>query len=184
MSDPQEDWLLWQLADSALPTGGFVASSGLESAVHSGYVSDVASLSLFTSSSITNYAHSSLPFMTDSWKLGAAFIRYEVDLDGERMLTDLLKLDALCDACTTNIVSKRASKAQGVAMLTLFSKSFPFKLSKGKEMKGQKINLTIEKFKSEIRHGFSYGHLSVCFGIVTSFLELSLAEVFCLPPYA
>ncbi|CAJ0832167.1 11547_t:CDS:2 [Entrophospora sp. SA101] len=60
----REDWLLWQISDSALPTGGFVASSGLESAIQTGYVHDIPSLSIFLSSSIDNYAFSSLPFVT------------------------------------------------------------------------------------------------------------------------
>nr|CAG8482496.1 14444_t:CDS:2 [Entrophospora candida] len=60
----REDWLLWQISDSALPTGGFVASSGLESAIQTGYVRDIPSLSIFLSSSIDNYAFSSLPFVT------------------------------------------------------------------------------------------------------------------------
>ncbi|KAJ2720165.1 hypothetical protein GGI07_004768 [Coemansia sp. Benny D115] len=38
----KETWLLWMLADSQLPTGGFVASAGLEAAVQGGLVREDA----------------------------------------------------------------------------------------------------------------------------------------------
>src|ERR1051325_8038120 len=119
----KEDWLLWQFADSALPTGGFVASSGLEVAIQSGYVKDTDSLLLFLSSSIENYAYSALPFVTDSWQVITPTSTDDYD-DDDVIFKNIIKLDYLYDACTSNGITKRASKAQGVAMLTLFSKSF------------------------------------------------------------
>src|ERR1044071_3087694 len=115
----KEDWLLWQFADSALPTGGFVASSGLEVAIQTGYVKDNNSLLLFLSSSIDNYAYSALPFVTDAWQVITS-----TSNDEDVMFENIIKLDYLYEACTSNVITKRASKAQGVAMLTLFSKSF------------------------------------------------------------
>lgn len=44
MSAGKEDWLLWMVSDSALPTGGFVASAGLEAAVQTGHIPDTCSL--------------------------------------------------------------------------------------------------------------------------------------------
>ncbi|CAG8583538.1 13193_t:CDS:1 [Ambispora leptoticha] len=170
---PREDWLLWQFADSALPTGGFVASSGLESAAQTGYVHDVASLSLFVSSSITNYAYSALPFMNDAWKVSSANIIGEGTHEEERLLREIMKVDDLYDACTSNTVAKRASKAQGVAMLTLFGKSFANEDSKG----GKVLDKIVEKFKFEIRRGIACGHLPVCFGMVASCLGISLGNL-------
>nr|CAG8467875.1 5969_t:CDS:2 [Entrophospora candida] len=114
----REDWLLWQISDSALPTGGFVASSGLESAIQTGYVHDIPSLSIFLSSSIDNYAFSSLPFVTGSWNIGNTNNEEEKE-DKDVILRKIMELDDLYDSCTSNHVAKRASKAQGVAIKEL-----------------------------------------------------------------
>src|SRR6266496_6371239 len=105
----REDWLLWQFADSALPTGGFVASSGLEVAIQTGYVKDNDSLLLFLSSSIENYAYSALPFVTDSWQVISST---STDDDDVIIFENIIKLDYLYEACTSNVITKRASKAQ------------------------------------------------------------------------
>ncbi|CAG8487443.1 8835_t:CDS:2 [Paraglomus brasilianum] len=160
MTNHKEDWLLWQLSDSALPTGGFVASSGLESAIHSGNVHDITSLSNFLSSSIKNYAYSALPFVSD------AYIAAESISDEHECYEHLERLDKLYDACTSNNVTKRASKAQGVAMLTLYSKSFAEEDDQG--------NNVVSKFKKEVRKRSVDGHFPVCFGLVARLVGLTL----------
>jgi urease accessory protein len=42
LKTPDEDWLLWQLADSAFPTGGFAHSGGLEAAWQHGEIRNSA----------------------------------------------------------------------------------------------------------------------------------------------
>ncbi|KAJ1929154.1 hypothetical protein IWQ60_001415 [Tieghemiomyces parasiticus] len=64
-----DTWLLWQLVDSALPTGGFVASSGLETAFQLGLVTTPIQLAAFIRSSVHTFAYSSLPFVTEAYKL-------------------------------------------------------------------------------------------------------------------
>jgi urease accessory protein len=49
------DWLLWQLADSAFPTGGFAHSFGLEAAWQQGEV-NAASLASFLRNPVANRA--------------------------------------------------------------------------------------------------------------------------------
>ncbi|RIA80967.1 hypothetical protein C1645_729895 [Glomus cerebriforme] len=166
----KEDWLLWQFADSALPTGGFVASSGLEVAIQSGYVKDINSLLLFLSSSIENYAYSALPFVTDSWKI---ITSTSTNDDDTLILENIIKLDYLYEACTSNVITKRASKAQGVAMLTLFSKSFSKEFSNDEEKRnvGDKV---IDKLKFEVRKENAFGHLPITFGLVSKCLGVSL----------
>ncbi|HMP83479.1 MAG TPA: urease accessory UreF family protein [Verrucomicrobiota bacterium] len=103
------DFLIWQLMDSAFPTGGFAHSSGLEAAWQHGEVRGRTELTAFIETSLDQVGHAGLPFVT------AAF-------DAPEKLTEF---DALCDAFTTNHVANRASRAQGRAFLTAVERIFP-----------------------------------------------------------
>ncbi len=100
------DWLIWQLADSAFPSGGFAHSGGLETAWQQGEVDD---LEHFVRQVITQAGHGALPLV------GAAHER-----PGE-----LADLDALCDAFLSNAVANRASRIQGRALLLAARHAFP-----------------------------------------------------------
>src|SRR5712672_1862091 len=54
-------WILLQLSDSALPTGGFVHSAGLESAFQQGEVQGPGDLRRFIRDSLWLAGHCSLP---------------------------------------------------------------------------------------------------------------------------
>jgi urease accessory protein len=103
------DFCIWQLMDSAFPTGGFAHSSGLEAAWQHGEVRGRAALLLFAETSLEQLGHAGLPFVT------AAFDAPE----------KLAEFDQLCDAFTTNHVANRASRAQGRAFLTAVERIFP-----------------------------------------------------------
>ncbi|KAH9989118.1 hypothetical protein BJV77DRAFT_1145142 [Russula vinacea] len=141
--DDKETYLLLVLSDSNLPTGSFVASAGLEStATHAlfhatelalalaqlAYVTPTSSILAFLRNSIDTYARSALPFSRDAHRITTAYtnangdIRQQLDLDGA--LEALGRIDALYDACTLNHVARRASCAQGVALLTLYARGF------------------------------------------------------------
>lgn len=96
------DFTIWQLIDSAFPTGGFAHSSGLEAAWQHGEVRGRAELMAFVKTSLHQLGHAGLPFVT------AAF-------DAPEKLSEF---GALCDVFTTNHVANRASRAQGRALLT------------------------------------------------------------------
>lgn len=98
----ENDWLIWQLMDSAFPTGGFAHSSGLEAVWQHGEVGGRVELVAFIETSLDQLGHASSPFVT------AAFDAPE----------KLAEFDQLCDAFTTNHVANRASRAQGRAFLT------------------------------------------------------------------
>jgi urease accessory protein len=100
------EWLIWQLADSAFPTGGFAHSAGLESACQQG---EVDSVEQFVRHSITQSGRGALPLV------GAAH-----ECPG-----DLSELDALCDAFLSNFVANRASRIQGRAFLLAARRAFP-----------------------------------------------------------
>jgi urease accessory protein len=106
---PAPDFLVWQLVDSAFPTGGFAHSAGLEAAWQHGEVRGRAELFSFAETSLEQLGHAALPFVT------AAFDAPE----------KLAALDQLCDAFTTNHVANRASRAQGRAFLTAVERIFP-----------------------------------------------------------
>ena len=106
---PASDWLLWQLADSAFPTGGFAHSLGLEAAWQHGEVRNRTELVSFIETTLQQLGHSALPFVT------AAF-------DSPEKLDEF---DQLCDAFTTNHVANRASRAQGRAFLVAVERIFP-----------------------------------------------------------
>src|SRR5213596_428349 len=92
------DWLTWQLADSAFPTGGFAHSFGLEAAWQQGEVT-AASLPSFVRDVILQAGRSALPFVVAAYDEPA----------------DLPEIDGRCDAFLRNPVANRASRVQGRA---------------------------------------------------------------------
>ena len=101
--------LLWQLIDSAFPSGGFAHSWGLEPAYQAGEVASDAALRQFLRDSLWQTGHAVLPAMTASHR--------EPDRFEE--------IDALCDAFLTNSVGNRASRQQGRALLSACARIWP-----------------------------------------------------------
>ncbi|HEY5040514.1 MAG TPA: hypothetical protein VIK53_00765, partial [Verrucomicrobiae bacterium] len=85
------DFTLWQLADSAFPTGGFAHSLGLEAAWQHGEVRNRTELVSFIEAGLQQLGHAALPFVM------AAFDEPE----------KLGEFDQLCDVFTTNHVANR-----------------------------------------------------------------------------
>jgi urease accessory protein len=106
MDSQNMDWLIWQLADSAFPSGGFAHSGGVEAAWQLGEIGDVEH---FVRQVITQSGHGALPLV------GAAHERS----------ADLADLDARCDAFLSNSVANRASRIQGSAFLLAARRTFP-----------------------------------------------------------
>ncbi|KAG6861557.1 hypothetical protein C0995_014853 [Termitomyces sp. Mi166 len=186
--DDNEAYILLLLSDSNLPTGSFVASSGLESYVKHGFsspASPTATIVSYIQDSLGAYARSALPFVSDGHRIVGSFKQScgqgpEADLD--KALRDLAALDDLYDTMTLNHVARRASKSQGVALLTLYSKGFSRPSVLGPEgcnhnNSPSKLSNLLEKFKLMVRREETHGHLPICWGALTAALGLSLGPL-------
>ncbi len=201
MDDQTESYLMLLLADGNLPTGSFVASSGLESYIKHGFFrsssSSVASSSAlvnqhvvdFIKDSLSSYARSALPFVSDAHEVMAVFSCSMTDNAPESAvsarrdiaLRRLHSLDDFYHTMTLNDVLRRASKAQGVALLTLYSKGFSLpQLAKPEQQSrdDERIHKFVETFKTSIRREEMHGHLPVCWGVLTAALGLGLGLSF------
>ncbi|ORX52765.1 urease accessory protein UreF [Hesseltinella vesiculosa] len=154
-SDATSSWLLYILTDSALPTGGFVASSGLEAMFQAGLLTN-DNITAFVTSSAHSFSCQTLAFV----KAG-----YDA-MDDPDPIARLDDVDDHCDAVmVANAVARRASLAQGVAMLTLYLKCFT------ESRPAQDVAL-VKKWKLQIRAGTINGHFPVCFGLVCRLLDV------------
>jgi urease accessory protein len=103
------EWLTWQVVDSAFPTGTFAHSWGLEAAWQQGEVADIAALRAFLDASIRQTAHASIPLVNAAYRAP------------ER----LASLDALADAFLINAVANNASRVQGRTLLATVNRIWP-----------------------------------------------------------
>lgn len=181
-----ETYLLLLLADGNLPTGSFVASSGLESYVTHGFYNNAQSFDKtieFVRDSVGTYARSALPFVFDTHRIVEAYAANSDAYNGgdalDRSVAGLRALDDLYEAMTLNHVAKRASRSQGVALLTLYSRGFskpPSFPSQHQNPREAALNKLVDQYKLIIRKEETPGHLPICWGLLTAALGLSLGE--------
>lgn len=103
-----QDALVWQLVDSAFPTGAFAHSLGLESAWHHGEVATREDLRRFVEATILQAASGTLPLVNAA----------------HRQPDRLAEWDALNDAFLSNAVANRASRQQGRTLLASAARIF------------------------------------------------------------
>ena len=103
------DALVWQLVDSAFPTGAFAHSLGLESAWQHGEVVSRDDLRRFVEATILQAASGALPLVNAA----------------HREPSRLAELDALNDAFLTNAVANRASRQQGRTLVASAARIWP-----------------------------------------------------------
>jgi len=102
-------WLVWQIADSAFPTGGFAHSGGLEAAWQAGEVTGADGVRQFLRQALGQAGRGALPLLTAAHRTPAR----------------LGELDAIADAFLTNAVANRASRVQGRAFVSTCARIWP-----------------------------------------------------------
>jgi urease accessory protein len=150
----------------------------------------------FAEAEVGHYANTTGCFVRDSWTLVDSFLSPHLreDDDGGRLRTILGKieeLDGYHESTLLSHVARRASKAQGVAMLTLFGRGLTrpvgFEAEYQDEEQGQvedegvkekKSKDLIDAYKLLVRKGSVPGHLAICWGIITAALGLALGMSF------
>jgi urease accessory protein len=100
---------VWQLADSAFPTGGFAHSGGLEAAWQAGEVASLEALERVVRAALWQAGRGLLPLASSA------------HADPHR----LEELDHACHVFLTNVVSSRASCVQGRALAATCARIWP-----------------------------------------------------------
>ncbi len=163
---------LMLLSDSALPLGSFAYSSGLESflAHHKPVPAGQTVLSLFHKFlrfSIQSMAYTNIPYVL------AAF----------RDPMDLMDLDNDLDASTPCNVARRASIAQGRALLSVWEKAFAPSAATSQFGDGLEPATVLEVFAKDLKLSAISsaplpvnGHLAPLWGVICLALGLNLEE--------
>jgi len=138
--------LVWQIADTAFPVGGFAHSGGLESACHAGEVKGPGLLREFVETAIVQARFGMLPFAKGAHESVEA----------------VRELDEFCDAFLVNHVANRASRSLGRAMLYVAGASFG--------------HSGLAALAREWQDSGAPQHYGVVFGAVGRLLELPLSS--------
>jgi urease accessory protein len=142
MSAATQEWLLWQLADSAFPTGGFAHSGGLEAAYQHRAVRGGAELTDYLRTALSQLAHNALPFVHAAYAGDSSFAG----------------LDQHCDAFLSNHVANRASRLQGRALLATSERTFAIE--------------ALRQFRDEVLDSELPTHGAPIFGRIAALLAL------------
>lgn len=141
-----DDWIVWQLLDSAFPTGGFAHSSGLEAAAQQGEVASDESLASFFESSLLQAGRAALPLVMVCHLEPARFAEF----------------DELCDTMLRSTVANRASRAQGQAYLIAIERAFAGP--------SRPAAAAIAELRAQVRRDRLPGHFAPSFGASAGWL--------------
>ena len=112
---PQQ-YLIWQLVDSAFPSGGFAHSNGLEAAWQHGQIRSADDLREWLGVAVRQAGRGALAFV-----MAAAASSPSSSRDADAFE----RVDRECDAFLLSHAANRASRAQGQALLATAARVFP-----------------------------------------------------------
>ncbi|MFP6692614.1 MAG: urease accessory UreF family protein [Pirellulales bacterium] len=147
MSEDQKEWAswrVWQVMDTAFPTGSFAHSGGLEAAIKWREVVSLTDVVSYVKDALRNTARSQLPLLRATY---LDFDRFE-------------QIDAETDAFLSNHVANAASRSQGRALLATTAAVFRTK--------------RLRRLQQKSLHGEIVGHQSPVLGVVAEQLEIPL----------
>jgi urease accessory protein len=167
-----------------------VASSGLESFLQHGFLPSSPansatrssfSLLSFLRESLVSYAHLNLHFFQTAHQAVSALraLPKADRSDIEYTLSEIIRIDDELEQMLLNHVTRRASKAQGIALLTLYSRAFAAlpsqDVSAGADSSTTKL-MDALKIATRSKSSIMQGHLPVCFAVLCAALGLSLGN--------
>ncbi|KAF9984253.1 hypothetical protein BGZ65_000732 [Modicella reniformis] len=194
-------WMLWQFLDSALPTGGFIASNGLEAfaKLHPDQTSP-RHIEAYVNWSVHSCGYTNLPFVTVVWKLVDEWTVRDSQLKTERgkeramksVLHRIGNLDREYDVFMNNAIQNAASRKQGDGIVMMGVKCFAEQLnhnSKGAGGQGESDRegsendhnelgpsiRILKPFKAMLRGEEIAGHYPIAFAMIARLLGFDLA---------
>jgi urease accessory protein len=136
------DWTIWQICDSAFPSGAFAHSGGLEAAWQAGEVDGALKLTEWMRAALRQSASGGVPIVAAAWATPES----------------LEALDRLSETFLLNHVANRASRAQGQAFLMACAKAFDSE--------------AVRRLAATLRERRLAGHWAPVFGAAARALEL------------
>lgn len=197
-------WLLWQFLDSALPTGGFIASNGLEAfaKIHPSNTSP-QEVEAYVNWSVHSAGYTNLPFVSAVWTLVDDWTAQDLALKTEKgkqkamqsVLRRIANLDREYDVFMNNAIQNAASRKQGDGIVMMGVKCFADQLKPVRnrntghtaylgemdedEETGSELgpNIRILKpFKALLRSEETAGHYPIAFAMIARLLGFDLGK--------
>lgn len=124
----------------------------------------------FLESSLRQHARSTLAFVARAYALAAA--------PAPTALASIASLDALYEGMTSNHITRRGSKIQGVGMLTIWQKALKrpsWLAGAADETDAERERAALmDALRQEVRVGRIVGHMPVSWGVLCACLGISL----------